>query len=82
MAEFFITYKYRRHGVGKYAAKYIFDKIKGKWQLKIHPKNIISEKFWIKIIDEYTKGDYKIINNASEAICEGGTMGHVIIFKT
>ena len=82
MAEFFIMYKYRRHGVGKYAAKCIFNEIKGKWQLKIHPKNIISEKFWIKIIDEYTKGDYEIIRNAPEAICEGGAMGHVIIFKT
>jgi predicted acetyltransferase len=82
MADFFIVYKYRRYGVGKYAAKYIFDKLKGKWQLKIHPKNIISEEFWIKIIDEYTKGNYEIIKNAPEAVCDGGAKGHVIIFKT
>lgn len=81
MAEFFVLYKYRRYGVGKYAAKYIFDKLKGKWQVKLHPKNIISEKFWLKIIDEYTKGNYKIIKNAPEAICEGGALGHVILFE-
>jgi predicted acetyltransferase len=81
MAEFFIMYKYRKLGVGKYAAKYIFNKLKGKWQLKLHPKNIISEKFWIKIIDEYTNGNYEITRNAPEAVCDGGALGHVIIFQ-
>ncbi len=82
MSEFFVMYKYRGYGVGKYAAKYIFDKLRGKWQLKIHPKNSISEKFWIKIIDEYTKGNYTLIRNAPEAMCDGGATGHVMVFDT
>jgi predicted acetyltransferase len=53
MAEFFILFKYRRLGIGKYAAKYAFDKYKGKWQLKRHPKNIASVHFWNKVINEY-----------------------------
>jgi predicted acetyltransferase len=59
MSEFFILYKYRRIGIGKYAVKYILNKYKGKWQLKYHPKNKASKNFWIKIIDEYTKGNYR-----------------------
>jgi len=39
-------------------------------------------EFWVKVIDEYTKGEYKIIRNAPEAICEGGALGHVMVFET
>jgi predicted acetyltransferase len=42
ISEYFIMYKYRRTGIGKYVIKYILDKYKGKWQLKYHPKNEIS----------------------------------------
>jgi len=82
MAEFFVLYKYRKYGVGRYAAKYILDKFKGKWQLKIHPKNKVSEIFWTKIINEFTKGNYKYIENAPEALCAGGAAGHVFIFES
>jgi predicted acetyltransferase len=29
--DFFVMYKYKRQGIGKYCARYIFDKFKGKW---------------------------------------------------
>jgi len=82
MSEFFVMYKYRRCGIGKYAVKYILDKFKGKWQLKYHPKNEISQKFWIKTISEYTKGKYEAIENDSEVLYEDGTIGHVLIFNS
>jgi predicted acetyltransferase len=81
ISEFFIMYKYRRLGIGKYVVNYILNKYKGKWQLKYHPKNKTSEKFWIKTIDKYTKGNYKLIKNNKEAGYEDGTIGHIIIFE-
>jgi len=82
MSEFFVMYKYRRCGIGKYAVKYILDKFKGKWQLRYHPKNEISQKFWIKTISEYTKGKYEVMENNPEAMYEDGIIGHVLIFNS
>jgi predicted acetyltransferase len=82
LSEFFIMYKYRRQGIGKYIVNNIFDKFKGKWQLKFHPKNEVSKNFWIKTINEYTKGKYKIIKNDPETTYDDGTIGYVLIFET
>jgi predicted acetyltransferase len=79
---FFVMYKYRKHGIGKHVVKYILDKYKGKWQLKYHPKNEISKIFWNKVIGEYTNGKYEIIKDNQESIYEDGTIGHVLIFDT
>ena len=82
ISEFFIMYKYRKMGIGKYAVKYILDKYRGKWQLKYHPKNDVSKLFWNKTINEYTNGKYEIIKDSKEAIYEDGTIGHVLLFET
>jgi predicted acetyltransferase len=82
ISEFFVMYKYRRLGIGKYVVNHILNKFKGKWQLKYHPRNIVSENFWIKIINEYTKGKYEIIKDRIEARYEDGTIGNIIIFET
>jgi predicted acetyltransferase len=76
MAEFCVFYKYRRKGIGKYAAKYIFNKHRGKWQLRYHPKNIVSKMFWNNIINEITGGDYEM------AKYDDGSTGEVLIFNT
>jgi predicted acetyltransferase len=80
IAEFFIMYKYRRLGVGKYIVYNVLNKYKGTWQIKYHPKNIVSVKFWNSIIKEYTNGQYKIIKNNKETLYRDGTIGEVIIF--
>jgi len=82
ISEFFIMYKYRRCGIGKYVVKYVLDTYKGKWQLQYHPKNEISQRFWTKTIDEYTKGKYEIIKDIPEAAYEDGTIGHILIFES
>jgi predicted acetyltransferase len=82
MSEFFIMYKYRRRGTGKYAVNYILNKFKGKWQLKYHPKNIVSEKFWINVINNYTEGEYEVIKNNINVKYKDGTIGNIIIFET
>jgi predicted acetyltransferase len=63
MSDFFVMYKYRNSGVGKYAAKYIFDMFRGTWQLNTIEKNIVSVNFWKKVIGDYTGGKYEVLPN-------------------
>ena len=82
LSDFFIMYKYRRLGIGKYVLKYILEKFKGKWQLKFHPKNEISAKFWINTIQEFTCGEYEVIENDPTTAYEDGTIGKVLVFNS
>lgn len=50
MAEFFVIYKYRNIGVAQKAAKQLFTKFQGTWQLMYNPRNVISQKFWTKLV--------------------------------
>ncbi len=82
LAEFFVMYKYRRMGVGRYAARYVFDRFKGRWQLKRHPKNLASVRFWNSVISECTNGSYQLIESCPEAAYDDGTYGDVFVFDT
>lgn len=81
LSEFFVMYKYRRLGVGEYAATKAFDMFNGKWQLKMHPHNIASVHFWNNIIRKYTKENYTLIESHPEAAYDDGTLGDVILFE-
>lgn len=59
MTEFFVLRKYRRKGVGKIAAFTIFNMFPGKWQIGQIEQNIPAQKFWRKVISEYTNGNFK-----------------------
>lgn len=80
MAEFFVMYKYRRGGVGRFAALEALNRFRGKWQVKRHPTNQDSVRFWNTIIDEYTKGNYELVENHPEAEYDDGTLGDVFLF--
>jgi predicted acetyltransferase len=80
ISDFFIMYKYKRRGIGKYCVKYIFDRFKGKWQIWYHPRNKISEKFWTKTIKEYTKGKYELKKNDEPYY--DGIIGNTIVFNS
>jgi hypothetical protein len=45
-----------------------------------HPKNIISKKFWNKVVKEDTKGKYEIIKDNTEAKYNDGTIEEVLVF--
>lgn len=81
MGEFFILHKYRRSGVGRYAAKAVFDMFRGEWEIGEHPDNISSIRFWDSIINEYTDGKYEIIKSCSNLVYHDGTCGNVISFE-
>ncbi|MCL1859565.1 MAG: GNAT family N-acetyltransferase [Oscillospiraceae bacterium] len=57
--EFFIMKKYRRKGVGSFAAKATFDMFRGKWEVCQLPNNFPARKFWKSIISEYTEDDFQ-----------------------
>ena len=82
LSEFFIMYKYRRSGVGKYAATKMFDMFKGRWQLKRHPKNIGSVYFWDKVVSEYTSGNYRLVKSYPDSEYADGTLGDIFFFES
>lgn len=68
--EFFILNPNKRKGIGKEVAFYIFDKYKGSWTVKSLPCSESVEKFWDKIIKEYTNNNYSVehIGNYNRAV--------------
>lgn len=82
MAEFFVMFKYRRCGLGKWVAFQLFDKFKGTWQLKRHPKNLPSVAFWDKVVSEYTGGSFRLESMGGEIAYPDGTPGDVFFFST
>ena len=81
LAEFFVMYKYRRSGVGRFAAMKVFDMFHGKWQLKRHPKNIASVHFWNEVISEYTVGKYTLIESYPNSVYDDGTLADIVLFE-
>jgi predicted acetyltransferase len=58
MSEFFIMKKYRKYGIGKQVAFHILDLFPGEWKVAQTEKNIPAQKFWLKVISEYTNNNY------------------------
>lgn len=83
LSEFFIMHKYRRNGYGRKVVFEVLDKHHGKWQLKRHPHNVASVHFWNSVIDEYTKGQYRLVEAYpdSEVDYEDGTPADVFFFE-
>lgn len=82
ISEFFVMYKYRRSGVGKQAFFKVLNLHKGTWQLKRHPKNKTSVYFWNKVIAEYTKGNYELIESCPDTEYDDGTPADVFFFES
>ena len=64
--EFFVMKQYRRNGVGSFAAKAVFDKFKGKWEVCQMPKNLPARKFWKAVISDYTQNNYQEHSNDND----------------
>jgi len=58
IAEFFILRKYRRRGIGRQAAFYVFDRFPGKWEVRQIRSNLDGYRFWKRIIAEYTNNQF------------------------
>ena len=58
MGQFFVLKKYRRLGVGRQAARFIFAQHPGKWEVGQMPLNLPAKAFWIRTISDYTAGRF------------------------
>ena len=82
MAEFFVMHKYRRCGVGREAAFWLFAHFPGQWQLMHHAKNAAGGRFWTDAISRYTQGRYRRICAPSPGPVSRRHAGTVFFFNT
>ncbi len=56
LCEFFILASHRRRGIGQAAARQVFDRHHGMWELTILPDNERAQVFWRSVLGPYTRG--------------------------
>ena len=59
IAEFFVLNKYREYGVGTFMANEMFNKYKGKWEIRTLLKNKRAQDFWRRVIKNASNGIYE-----------------------
>ena len=60
IAEFFVARRYRRSSVGRAAAFQLWDRMPGRWIVRVSEGNRRGLPFWRKIISEYTDGVFSV----------------------
>ena len=58
MGEFFVARQHRRQGIGRRAATALFDMFGGHWEVREMPANLPAQRFWRRIIADYTGGAF------------------------
>lgn len=56
IAEFFVTHRYRRSGVGRRAAVLLWNRLPGKWLVRVSEGNTGAVPFWERVVGEFTEG--------------------------
>jgi predicted acetyltransferase len=59
LTEFFIARPLRRRGLGREAARLIFDRFAGRWEVVQDAGNPAAIAFWRNVVAAYTRGDYR-----------------------
>lgn len=54
VSEFFVLRRWRGQGVGGMAARALFDRFAGQWEVAQLRRNVPARAFWIQVIDDYT----------------------------
>lgn len=60
ISEIFVLNNYKEKQIGTKAVIKVFDLYRGNWTIKAVPKSKVAEKFWIKVVSEYTNDNYKL----------------------
>ena len=79
VAEFFVSYPYRRKGVATIIMERIFKLHQVFWHIKYHPKNATSKIFWNKLVRSVSNGCYEVVEGNEGYF--GGTASQVLAFK-
>ena len=56
ISEFFVLKKYRRGGVGRYAARWLFARYPGEWEVAELLWNVPAQRFWRNVIAQAAHG--------------------------
>ena len=59
MGEFFVLRRYRGKGVGEHVARLLFDRFRGRWEVRELRKNEPAQAFWRAVIGRYTAGRFE-----------------------
>jgi len=66
LKEFFVLRKYRRTGVGRAFANFVWNAIPGKWLVRVHSNNRPVVPFWQRTMESYSDGkcreELKLVN--------------------
>jgi predicted acetyltransferase len=58
VAEFFVNRRHRRSGCGRRAATLLFDRLPGRWIVRVSEGNRGAMSFWESVIRDYTRGQF------------------------
>ena len=58
VAEFFVLRSYRRSGIGGHAARLLWDRLPGRWIVRVSQANRAGLRFWEQTIRAYTHGAF------------------------
>jgi len=59
IGEFFVARKFKRRGVGRRSAFWLFNAFEGKWIVRVLDGNTGARAFWDKVIREYADGAFE-----------------------
>ncbi len=59
IAEFYVAPTFRQNGVGERAAALTFAKFPGRWEVAQMEANDLATRFWRKVINKITQGQFK-----------------------
>jgi predicted acetyltransferase len=59
VADFFVLRRYRKRGVGERAARRLFDRFRGRWEVRVMAGNLGAQAFWRTVIGRYTDGRFE-----------------------
>jgi predicted acetyltransferase len=77
IAEFFVLRSYRRGGVGRQAARALWDRVPGHWVVRVSDANRAALRFWSEVVRDYTNG------RCDETVRPGDPHGwHVFTFAS
>ncbi|MFT7652114.1 MAG: putative acetyltransferase [Limisphaerales bacterium] len=58
LKEFFVLRRYRRSGVGQAFSAEVWDRLPGKWKVRVFTGNKPAVPFWKEVVSEYTHNKY------------------------
>lgn len=61
IAEFYVLKEYRKSGVGKEAARLVYNSFPGKWENRQIVENPYAHSYWQRLIAEFTNNEFEEI---------------------